>query len=378
MHETHPSRIEQLTFIDPPIHRSPDSLPVRSTTPDVLDMQRVEQHIVQAVERGRYRGPTDPLEYLLHKHCLVRVGDTPYVTLGGMMCFAREPQAVFPRAVIDIGHYRGLEPISTDVLDLRKDIGGTLFDQLGRVEEYLWEHTRHGMTLSDSGFQRIEVHEYPRAVIRELCVNMLAHRDYANFLSAARVQIFRDRIEWVSPGGLPPGVTVDNILAEQVSRNPVIQSILYEAGYVEAFGQGLDTVVAVLKREDLPPPRFYDTGASFIVTVFGRAMDAYLNGDDLGLNEPQRVILNFLRTHGEASPRELRALFPQRAERSVQRDLKGMVDDGLIETIGGPRWLPPPGYPTMYWSRPLPPSCSTMSSPPATPPPPTATASPCP
>ena len=294
-HETHPSRIEQLTFIDPPIHRSPDSLPVRSTPPDVLDMQRVEQHIVQAVERGRYRGPTDPLEYLLHKHCLVRVGDTLYVTLGGMMCFAREPQAVFPRAVIDIGHYRGLEPISTDVLDLRKDIGGTLFDQLGRVEEFLWEHTRHGMTLSDSGFQRIEVHEYPRAVIRELCVNMLAHRDYANFLSAARVQIFRDRIEWVSPGGLPPGVTVDNILAEQVSRNPVIQSILYEAGYVEAFGQGLD--------------------------------------------EPQRVILNFLRTHGEASPRELRALFPQRAERSVQRDLKGMVDDGLIETVGGSRSL---------------------------------------
>lgn len=102
-------------------------------------------------------------------------------------------------------------------------------------------------------------------------------------------------------GRVAAGRTVDNILAEQVSRNPVIQSILYEAGYVEAFGQGLDTVVAVLKREELPPPRFHDTGASFIVTVFGRAMDAYLNGDDLGLNEPQRVILNFLRTHGEAA-----------------------------------------------------------------------------
>jgi len=57
------------------------------------------------------------------------------------------------------------------------------------------------------------VHEYPAAVIRELIVNLLAHRDYTNGLSAARVQLFGNRIEWVSPGGLPPGVTVENILS---------------------------------------------------------------------------------------------------------------------------------------------------------------------
>ncbi|NJK81694.1 MAG: hypothetical protein HC914_18165 [Chloroflexaceae bacterium] len=186
----------------------------------------------------------------------------------------------------------------------------------------------------------MNVHEYPRAVIRELCVNMLAHRDYANFLSAARVQLFRDRIEWISPGGLPPGVTVENILAEQVSRNPVIQAVLYEAGYVEAFGQGLDTVVAVLRREDMAAPRFYDTGASFIVTVYGRSPEAFSSGEEMqSLNDAQRRILTFLRSRGEAPPREIRALFPDRAERSIQRDLKGMVDDGLLETVGGSRSL---------------------------------------
>jgi ATP-dependent DNA helicase RecG len=66
----------------------------------------------------------------------------------------------------------------------------------------------------------VPVHEYPAAVIRELIVNLLAHRDYANGLSSARVQLFSNRIEWVSPGGLPPGVTVENILTSQASRNP--------------------------------------------------------------------------------------------------------------------------------------------------------------
>jgi len=47
--------------------------------------------------------------------------------------------------------------------------------------------------------------------------------------AAARVQLFRNRIERISPGGLPPSIPVDNILDEQWSRNPVILAILYES-----------------------------------------------------------------------------------------------------------------------------------------------------
>ena len=328
-------------FLDPPTIRSTDSLPVRTTTPDLLDFDKVAVHIERAVERGRYHGPTDTQAYLLHKQCLVAVGAELYVTLAGMLCFGREPQTVFPRANVDIGHYRGSETVSFEVVHLEKEIGGTIFDQLARVESYLWTNTHHGMTLSENSFQRIEVHESPQAVIRELCVNMLAHRDYANFLSSARVQLFRNRIEWISPGGLPPGITVENILAEQASRNPVILSILYEAGYVEAFGQGLDTVVAVLAREEMAPPRFHDTGASFIVTIHGQPAEAMQGGGGalLQLNESQRTILSLLRARGEATPRDLRSLFPDRAERSIQRDIKGLMEARLIVTSGGSRSL---------------------------------------
>lgn len=332
---------DQVPFLDPPALRSTDSLPVRTTTADLLDLARVAAHIQRAIERGRYSGPTDPTTYLLQKQCLVAVGTERYATLAGLLCFGHDPQAVFPRAVVDIGHYRGMEPVSYEVVHLEKDIGGTIFDQLTRLETYLWTNIHHGMTLSPASLQRVEVHEYPRAVIRELCVNMLAHRDYANFMSAARVQLFRDRIEWVSPGGLPPGITVDNLLAEQASRNPHILSILYEAGYMEAFGQGLDTVVAVLAQEEMLPPHFQDTGASFVVTVHGRTRDAFHldSGDSANLNDAQRIILSFIRAKGEVAPRDIRDLFPDRAERSLQRDLKGLVEAGLIEALGGSRSL---------------------------------------
>src|SRR4029079_3589766 len=196
----------QNSILEPPALRSFDSLPVRTATPDMLDIEKVIAHIARLVKEPQYRGPSDHTDSLDQRRCLATAGNERLATLAGLICFGHNPQELFPRAVVDIGHYRGLETVSYEVVHMEKDIGGTIFDQLTRVETYLWNNTHHGMTLADGSLQRVPVHEYPAAVIRELIVNLLAHRDYANGLSAARVQLFGNRIEWVSPGGLPPGV----------------------------------------------------------------------------------------------------------------------------------------------------------------------------
>lgn len=273
--------------------RSADSTPILGTGLAQINLDLVAAHVDRALDGGRYQEPTAPLEYLTTHHCLVPAPDgTICATLAGLLCFGVAPQQVLPRAVVDIGHYVEAEPISPDVIHLEKDVGGTIFAQIERVETYLWANTHHGMTVSHTAIRRVEVHEYPRVVIRELTVNLLAHRDYTNFLSAARVQLFRNRIEWVSPGGLPPGITVENILVAQMSRNPAILTILYEAGYVEAFGQGLDTVVAVLRREGMTPAHFADYGTFFSVTVAGRPSELFAGeGGTALLNERQRRIV---------------------------------------------------------------------------------------
>ncbi len=130
----------------------------------------------------RYMGTSDIEEYLLKKHCLVKADGVVRATPAGILCFGIDPQAIYPRAVVDIGHYRGAESISFEVIHLEKDIGGTIFDQLKQVEEYLWKNTHHGMSLDRRSLERVEIDEYPSAVIRELIANMLAHRDYTNHL----------------------------------------------------------------------------------------------------------------------------------------------------------------------------------------------------
>jgi ATP-dependent DNA helicase RecG len=296
-------------------------------------------HIAQAVERGRYHGPTNPIDYLTKKRCVITEGEATLATPAGILCFGHQPQEIFPRAVVDLVHYHGLDAVSFEVTHLEKDIGGTIFDQIARVEAYLWTNTHHGMTVDNTGAQRIELHEYPRVVIRELVVNMLAHRDYANALSASRVLLFRNRIEWLNPGGLPAGVTIKDILAAQAARNPIILSILYESGYVEAIGQGIDTVITVLSREDMAPPRFEDTRSLFHVTVFGKPSERFYDNAIYSLlNERQRRILAFIRSQREVSPGDVAALFDNAVTpRSVQRDVKVLADANLIAITGNGR-----------------------------------------
>jgi ATP-dependent DNA helicase RecG len=172
-------------------------------------------------------------------------------------------------------------------------------------------------------------------VIRELNVNMLAHRDYTVIGSAARVLLFRDRIEWISPGGLPPGVTEENLLTIQQARNSVLLSILYEAGYVEGYGMGLDTVVTVLNEQRMTPPIFRDLiGAAFVVTVFGRPIEARQQAPYTLLNDAQRRLIRIIEGLGEANLTHLRDAFPDRAKRTLQEDITGLIEAGIVERYG--------------------------------------------
>lgn len=318
--------------------QSVDTLPVAEAGLETLDMDKVVAHIAQARARGRYEGPTEPEEYLRYRKCVAALDDQLFATLAGILCFGRAPQEIFPHAVVDIGHYRGNDAVSFEVIHLEKGIGGTIIEQLRRVEEYLTRNTHHGMALNERSLERVELHEYPPAVIRELVVNLLAHRDYTLIGSAARVALFQRRIEWISPGGLAPGVTIENLLEAQTSRNPGLLRILYEAGLVEAFGQGLDTVFSVLADEEMQPPSFRDIGAAFIVTVFGRILDRDARpGFAQNLTSPQRKIVLLLQERGELMISDIAEAIPDRSRRMLQDDMRALIDAEIVDRFGQTR-----------------------------------------
>jgi predicted HTH transcriptional regulator len=225
-----------------------DALPIRGASLEDLDQPRLQRHLEHARGvRGR-----DPLEYLIQQRGVIEVEGQRVPTLGGLLCFGRDPQRLLPHTGIALTRYSGSGPNSQQVLDIR-DLKGTLFDLIDQTEAYLWAQSNHGFRI-ESGPRRIPLDQYPRPALRELVVNAVAHRDYRVGGSRVKIEMFRNQIEWSSPGGLPPGVTVQNILKAQYTRNPVIVAFLFDAGYIEQRGMGLDTVVSLLHEEGLAYP----------------------------------------------------------------------------------------------------------------------------
>jgi ATP-dependent DNA helicase RecG len=81
---------------------------------------------------------------------------------------------------------------------------------------------------------RIDEYEIPPEALREAIVNAIIHRDYSMTGSDIKVAVFDSRIEITSPGGLPKGITIDDILGGRSEiRNKIIVRIFREAKIVE-------------------------------------------------------------------------------------------------------------------------------------------------
>lgn len=302
-----------------------------------LNLNAVRAHIDDAVKRRGYLGPVDAEAYLIEHGCLARdEGGTLAPSLAGIVAFAREPHHWVSVCGIDVAEFSGTRP-STNDLVFSRQIRGDLFSIIDRTVDLLWARTEHRTRIE--GTERIEEHAYPLEVLRELTVNTVVHRDWSYAGSYIRIQIFPDRIEWISPGGFagripPTGVTLEVLLNAQVSRNPSIAQILYHAGRVESFGMGIDTVLNALQDLGAQQPEVYDNGDIFRFRVWGRRL---AESDGVArapaLTQRQRRIVAEVTAREVCTTAELQAILGEN-ERSIQRDLRDLTRAGVLIAEG--------------------------------------------
>lgn len=100
--------------------------------------------------------------------------------------------------------------------------------------------------------------KYPQRALHEAMINALAHRDYET-PDPTRITVFADRIEIVSPGSLPPGVSFEEFQAGTAApkwRNQSLAWFLNRLQLAQAEGQGIPTILRTMREEGCPPPRF--------------------------------------------------------------------------------------------------------------------------
>ncbi|MBX0328810.1 hypothetical protein K2Z83_14115 [Oscillochloris sp. ZM17-4] len=295
-----------------------------------LDLDLVRRHIRTAVERRGYEGTTDSIAYLQRYHCLTSEEDALRPTIAGMLVFAAEPDRWLDTAGVDIAQFSGPNAHSTAMVFSRQ-IRGPIIDVINRTVDLLWARSEHRYRLE--GAERVEEHAFNTTVLRELTVNTLCHRDWGLAGAIARIEMHPGFIRWVTPGGLPAGVTVENIRVAQVSRNPALAQLLYHGGLVEKFGMGIDTVLDTLASMGCEPPIYHDDTTFFTFQVFARPMSQTEGVDDLTLTLRQERILAEIGGRRAATSAELADAIGE-ARRNVQRDLQIMLKLGLVQMDG--------------------------------------------
>lgn len=308
-----------------------ETQPVPGATQQDFDRGIVDEYVSKREQRGTPR-PTTPQNMLFEIGAVDQYGD-PTVT--GILLFGKRPQTFLPQSGLVFVKFPGTEPRGEDGgvgYGRRDELSGPLARIIERAWAITWEEMRVGATVN--GLEREELPEYPPFAVREALVNAVCHRDYSIKGRRTEIRMYADRLEIISPGGLPGYITIDNLVEEHYSRNPRLVNGLYQWGYIEELGLGIDRMIEEMVQAGHNPPQFRETPYSFTVTLTNSRERRVSARGAQSMNERQARALAYVRQNGSITNREYQRLFEDVSSETLRRDLVDLVERGHLLKIG--------------------------------------------
>ena len=302
-----------------------DLTPALKTTLADLDLAMVTDYIKKANETGRRKiAPDESPQTVLEKIGLIQ-NNKP--TWAAILLFGKDPQRFLSQATIHCGLF-GADEIS--VLDDRM-VMGTIIEQVNDTMEFIRKNIRVAFVMTGEP-ERKQVWDYPVEALREAIINAICHRDYT-ISSSVEIRIIRDSLKVWSPGRLTAGITLPELFTSHASvlRNKGIAQMLYDIGWIERWGGGIQKMRSASEAAGIPEPVFQeDQGFSVIFRkdVFDRG---YLVRE--GLSERQISAVLYARENGKITNADYRRVLKVSGA-TAQRDLKDLVARNILEMSG--------------------------------------------
>ncbi len=304
---------------------------VPGARPDDIDPEIISEYLDNREVRGGGRVGTTA-ELLFEIGATDRHGNP---TTAGILLFGRNPQMFFPQSSIVFVKFPGSEPRGDDGgigYGRRDEISGPLARLVSRAWNVVFDEMRVGATVNN--LERQELPEYPRFAVREALVNAVAHRDYRIQGRRIEIRMYDDRLEIISPGGLPGYMTLDNLIDEHFSRNPRLVSGLYQWGYIEELGLGIDRMIEEMVEAGHAPPQFTAAPHSFSVLLTNKRERPVTPKWTRSMSERQMKALAYVRETGSITNSDFRRLCPNVSAETLRLDLVNLVNQGLLLKIG--------------------------------------------
>ena len=212
----------------------------------------------------------------------------------------------------------------------RQEFTGSLLQQMNEVYEYIDRRNQVHSTFDK--LRRIDTRDYPEVAIREALLNSLVHRDYS-FSASTLISVYDDHIEFTSIGGLPAGVSLDDImLGLSVCRNPKLANVFYRLELIEAYGTGMKKIMGAYENSNKKPVIETTDNAFKIILPNLNEDVGSLPVADAG-SEAERQVLEFIKKNGSISRKETEAAVNLK-QTAAGRLLSKMIQKKLIVQIG--------------------------------------------
>lgn len=182
---------------------------------------------------------------------------------------------------------------------------------------------------------RKDVYLYDFDAVNEALINAIIHNDYR--VTSPLVSFFDDRLEIISHGGLPAGLSKEEFFKGiSKPRNEQLSEIFKRLGIVEQTGHGIPTIIKKYGREAFDiKDNYINVIIPFNKEVLANhgAISGAISGVDSGLNENENAILNAIKANPGASAKDL-SISLHIPFRSVQRYFSNLKEKGVIERVG--------------------------------------------
>ena len=226
---------------------------------------------------------------------------------------------------------------------------GDVFELVDQATYFVMSHIRNWVGTRDSGETAAvpTKFELPYDAVKEAIVNAVCHRDYTSNASV-QVMLFSDRLEVMSPGALPRGMTITKLAKphKSIPVNPHLANAMYLAGYVERAGTGTEDIINKCREWGLLAPVWKDDG-DFKVTIYRENLlqstnplmkndgenDGEKNSAIKGLSDKEKIVFSEIKTNPYTTTAFL-AKSKKLTRPTIERAIKKLKQLNLIKRIG--------------------------------------------
>lgn len=214
----------------------------------------------------------------------------------------------------------------------RKEFKGSLIKQVTEGFEYIELLNKTKATFE--GLIRKDERDYPVEAIREALLNAVVHREYS-FGASTLINIYEDRMEFVSLGGIVTGLSLEAImLGVSQSRNEKLANIFYRLHLIEAYGTGIQKIILNYEKYKVKPIIKTEVGVFQVVlpNIHYQENIDEKESQFFDLSNNQKTILELLKQ--EEKTRKEIEIYIGLSQTRVITLLKELIELGVIEKIG--------------------------------------------